>query len=283
MIDYHIHPNYSIDAKGSIEEYCEQALKVGLSEIAFTTHLDTDGTDDCFVIVKGKRVDVHSNYWLEDYEASIRKANEHYQERGLRILVGVEVDCYPGVEERLPERFFSTDFDLILGSVHLINHIAISDERRVSKIMESYSLEDLGRGYYTTLLDSLDSRLFDVLAHLDLYRRFGEGYYGSCINSVWKSYISDISHKMKRYKVGFEVNTSSWRRGMIEPMPSTQVIDAFLKRGITNVIIGSDAHTLLDVGKGVERAKELLYQIGYTNLSRYDKRKYTKIPIKESS
>ncbi|TFG33700.1 histidinol-phosphatase HisJ family protein [Candidatus Thorarchaeota archaeon] len=280
MMDYHIHPNYSIDAAGTIDEYCEQALRVGLNEIAFTTHLDTDGKEDCFVVVKGKRVDVKSSYWFEDYEASIRKANEDYQERGLKILVGVEVDCYPRVEEHLPERFFSTDFDIILGSVHLINHIAISDERRVSKIMESYSLEDLGREYYTKLLDSLDSRIFDVIAHIDLYRRFGERHYGSDINTLWKSYISDIIQKMKKYDIGFEVNTSSWRKGMAEPMPSNQMITALFQGGIKNVITGSDAHTPSDIGADIKRALNLLFNQGYTHISKYVKRESISVPIR---
>ncbi|TFG32902.1 histidinol-phosphatase HisJ family protein [Candidatus Thorarchaeota archaeon] len=280
MLDYHIHPNYSLDAEGSIDDYCEQALKIGLSEIAFTTHLDTDGEDDCFVVVKGKKVDVQSSYWFEDYEASIWKANEKYQERGLRILQGVEVDCYPGVEEKLPDRFFSTDFDIILGSVHLIDHIAISDGKRASKIMEKYTLEDLGREYFTTLLDCIDSGLFDILAHLDLYRRYGEKYYGSCINTLWESHISDIIQKMKKHKIGFEVNTSSWRKGMAEPMPSIQIIDALREGGITNVIIGSDAHTPSDVGTGIERAINLLVKKSYSHVSRYEKREYTKIPIR---
>jgi histidinol-phosphatase (PHP family) len=274
MIDYHIHPNYSIDATGTIDEYCKQALKIGLSEIAFTTHLDTDGKDDCYVVVKGERVDVHSSRWFEDYENSIRKANEKYEELGLKVLVGVEVDSYKGVEEQLPERFFSTDFDIILGSVHLIDHIAISDGKRASKIMAKYSLEDLGREYYTTLLDSIELKLFDVLAHLDLYRRFGVEFYGEGINTIWKVYISEIIDKMKRYNVGFEVNTSPWRRGMAEPMPSLQIIDALLDGGIKNIITGSDAHTPIDVGAGIRKAENLLSLRGHERLSKYDRRKY---------
>ncbi len=280
MIDYHIHPDYSLDAKGNVNEFCEQALHIGLSEIAFTTHLDTDGKDDCFVRVKGKKIDVQSSYWLEEYESSIQKANEKYQERGLKVLVGVEVDCYPGVEERLPERFYSTDFDIILGSVHLINHIAISDESRAPRIMETYSLDELSKEYYGVLIDSLELKLFDVIAHLDLYVRFGVEYYGEQINTVWKSFIPRLTQKMKKYDIGFEVNTSSWRRGKTEPMPSSEIISALLEAGIMNVTTGSDAHFPKDVGNGIERATRLLQQIGFTNVSRYRKRHLFQDPTK---
>ena len=272
MIDYHIHPNYSIDAEGDIEEFCEKAIRAELDEIAFTTHLDTDGKDDCFVQVKGKRIDVQSSYWLEDYEASVREANEKYADRGLKVLLGVEVDCYPGIEERLPERFYSTDFDIILGSVHLVDHIAISDGKRAPKIMRNYSLDELSEVYYGVLLDSLGLNLFDIVAHLDLYVRYGEQYYGEQVNEIWKPYISRIAQKMKKYHIGFEVNTSSWRRERSEPMPSTQIIVSLLEEGVTNVTTGSDAHTPKDVGKGIERATQLLQKVGFTAISRYEKR-----------
>ena len=40
--DYHVHPDFSFDAKGTIDEFCETAIKKGLTEICFTTHYDTD-------------------------------------------------------------------------------------------------------------------------------------------------------------------------------------------------------------------------------------------------
>ncbi|MHA1290154.1 MAG: PHP domain-containing protein, partial [Candidatus Thorarchaeota archaeon] len=99
MFDYHIHPNYSIDAEGSIEEYCEEALRKGLKEIAFTTHLDTNSiADDCYVNIRGKKVSTRSSVWLEDYEASIKSADDKYQERGLRVRLGVEVDYIPEID-----------------------------------------------------------------------------------------------------------------------------------------------------------------------------------------
>ncbi|MHA2151525.1 MAG: PHP domain-containing protein [Candidatus Thorarchaeota archaeon] len=199
MIDYHIHPNYSIDADGEIEEFCQSALKQGLKEIAFTTHLDTDRVaDDCYVNVKGKKVDVSSSEWFEDYESTIRSAGDKFTDLGLEVLLGVEVDCFPGIETSLPERFFSTDFDFILGSVHLIDHIAISAGDRALEALKKYSLEDLGEKYFSIMLDSIDLGFFDVLAHIDLYRRYGESFYGDAIHDLWKPHLTELANKMKQ-------------------------------------------------------------------------------------
>ncbi|MHA2026644.1 MAG: histidinol-phosphatase [Candidatus Thorarchaeota archaeon] len=276
MFDYHIHPNYSIDAEGEVEEFCQAALKAGLKEIAFTTHFDTDRVaDDCYVNVKGKRVDISSSVWFEDYEATIRSAGDKFEESGLEVLLGVEVDCFPEIETSLPERFFSTDFDFILGSVHLIDHIAISASDRAEEVLRKYSLEDLGEKYFSIMLDSIDLGLFDVLAHIDLYRRFGESIYGDAIHDLWKPHISELAAKMKRQSVGFEVNTSSLRRGMNQPMPEERIIHALRKEGVETVTVGSDAHAPQDVGKGIDQALEMIRLAGFKGPSTFRKRNST--------
>lgn len=272
MFDYHVHPNYSIDAEGSIEEFCEMALERGLEEIAFTTHLDTDNAgDDCFVNVKGKRVDTRSSVWLEDYEASIKLADDEYKERGLRVRLGVEVDYIQNIDGSLPERFHSTDFDIILGSVHLIDHIAISAKGRAENAFKKYSMEELGNKYYTQIMEAVESDLFDILAHIDLYRRYGQAFYGDGIREIWKPHIDELVNKMKRYNVGFEVNTSPLRKGQSQPMPDVNIINALKDRGVSIVTTGSDAHRPQDIGAGIERAIQLLRESGFSSISQFEK------------
>jgi histidinol-phosphatase (PHP family) len=274
MFDYHIHPNYSIDAEGQIDEFCRVAVDLDLKEIAFTTHLDTDRiADDCYVNVKGERMDIASSVWLEEYESEIRDAGDRYADSNLKVLLGVEVDCFPGVEDALPERFHSTDFDLILGSVHLIDHIAISAGGRAEEVMRKYNLEELGEKYFAVMIDSIDLGLFDVLAHIDLYRRFGESFYGEAIHDLWKTYINELGDKMKRKGVGFEINTSSLRRGMTQPMPEERIVHALGELGVETVTVGSDAHNPSDVGKGIEEALYIVRQAGFEGPSRFRKRK----------
>jgi histidinol-phosphatase (PHP family) len=273
MFDYHVHPNYSIDAEGSIEEFCKIALERGLQEIAFTTHLDTDKQgDDCFVNVKGRRVDTRSSVWLEDYEASIRSADDEYKERGLRVRLGVEVDYIQDIDGSLPERFHSTDFDIILGSVHLIDHIAISAKGRAANAFKKYSMEDLGEKYYTHIMEAVESDLFDILAHIDLYRRYGQTFYGDGIREIWKPHIADLADAMKRHNMGFEVNTSPLRRGQTQPMPDVEIIRELKNEGVSIVTTGSDAHCPQDVGAGIERAIQLLRDSGFSNISQFEKR-----------
>ncbi|MHA3962084.1 MAG: histidinol-phosphatase HisJ family protein [Candidatus Thorarchaeota archaeon SMTZ1-45] len=279
MFDYHIHPNYSIDAEGEVDEFCQVALDIGLKEIAFTTHMDTDRVaEDCYVNVRGKRVDVGSSFWFEDYESTIRTAGDHYKDLGLQVILGVEVDCYPGVQDALPDKFYSTDFDLIIGSVHLIDHIAISANGRANEAFRKFSVEELGERYYTILIDSMDLEIFDILAHIDLYRRFGEIFYGNKIHEIWKPHLEGLSKKMLSKNVGFEVNTSPLRKGMQQPMPEERIIKALRRAGIDTVTVGSDAHFPADIGKGIKTALDMIKESGFEGLSVYRRRKATFVP-----
>ena len=279
MFDYHIHPNYSIDAEGSIDEFCEEALRKGLKEIAFTTHLDTDiVADDCYVLVNGKRISTRSSVWLEEYETSILEADDKYKHEGLRVRLGVEVDYIKDIDEALPERFHSTDFDIILGSMHLIDHIAISDSR-ANQVFKKYTIEELGHKYYSHLQEAVESDIFDIVAHIDLYRRFGQAYYGDGIRDIWKSHISDLATAMKRHKVGFEVNTSALRKGQDQPMPEASIIDKLRVEGVSTVTIGSDAHNPRDVGSDFATACILVKEAGFSHISLFEKRKVHKQKI----
>ncbi len=259
MIDYHIHPDYSIDAEGSIDEFCQAAIRAGLREIAFTTHLDTDPlTNDCIVNVRGKVVDVHSRAWFEDYEVSIRDAEDKYADEGLVVLMGAELDIYPEIASNLSEGFLSAGWDLIIGSVHLIDHLAISKKEDAAVIYSRYTAAELGDLYFSTLRDTVQTSLVNVLGHIDLYRRFGEQAYGDEIYELWKPHIIELAQKMNRYGVGFEINTSSWRKGQREPHPSLEIIRALTGNGVSVVTIGSDSHRPEDVGYGIRRAAQVL-------------------------
>jgi histidinol-phosphatase (PHP family) len=273
LIDYHIHPNYSLDAEGTLAEFCQAAVKKDISEIAFTTHVDTDpATEDCFIIVSGEKVNVHSGYWLEDYETSVLRVADEYQEKGLIVRLGAEIDLYSDVAGNLPDNFYDVDFDLIIGSVHLIDHVAISTEEGAKEIFSRYSPRGLADIYFPLLLDALDEHLIDIVGHLDIYRRYGSKYYGEKIDSIWEPYLDELVNKMKSQNLGFEINTSTWRRGLAQPMPDTKIVEQLVESGVDVVTTGSDAHRPADVGYGMCKAEEMLQSLGVNNPARFDSR-----------
>ena len=88
LADYHVHPDFSIDAVGSVNEFCEAALKRGLAEICFTTHFDSNPQSDGeanYISIKG----VHKPATLDNlayYVEAVEKAHEKYYPAGLSVL-----------------------------------------------------------------------------------------------------------------------------------------------------------------------------------------------------
>ncbi|MFX1482871.1 MAG: hypothetical protein ACFFCP_06740, partial [Promethearchaeota archaeon] len=110
-------------------------------------------------------------------------------------------------------------------------------------------------------------------AHIDLYRRFGESFYGSAITELWRPFLEELVDKMTRFSIGFEINTSPLRRGMTDTMPDERFIQALKDEGIETVTIGSDAHIPSDVGGGIDEALRIISQIGLPGPSVFRKRK----------
>ncbi len=259
MFDYHIHPDFSIDATGTVDDYCRTALEKGLSEICFTTHLDTfRRREDCHVMVDGRRVPTVTGDWLNIYEQTVRNASEIYRPHGLEVLLGVEVDYFDDVESSLPQQFYDMKFDLVIGSVHILDGLAISTESEAREIFDKYTVAELAEAYFGIVLDCIRSQLFDVIGHLDLYRRFGTRSYGNELNDAWRDHIAHVIRAMRDGHVVPEINTESLRRGDREPMPSSDIIAALVAGGIRDFTVGSDAHRPQDAGRHIEVAERIL-------------------------
>ena len=138
---------------------------------------------------------------------------------------------------------------------------------------------EAGNIYFDVIKDVLKSRIFDILGHLDIYRRYGEDFFGPEIHSLWKPHIDELCRIMKAQGVGYEINTSSIRRGFLEPMPEGVIVEAMNDRGVNTVIVGSDAHQPSEVGGGIVAALDLLRKNGINELTVFSRRRGKRIDI----
>lgn len=252
--DYHIHPDYSKDASGSIDDYCRRALELELSEICFTTHYDRDPLRqeiDPFMRVNGDVVSTSKeavNRYIED----IRQANDKYRGQGLRVKAGLEVDYAPHYESILREELADYDLDYILGAIHCVDHIAITSSEEAPGCFEHRSMESLVAQYYDFVKRAVESGLFDVIAHLDIYKKYGLGFYGEEILTAHRGLVEPILEIMAKNNVGLEINTGVLRRGHSDASPGLEIVEMALSRGVKIVAIGSDAHKVEQLGQGIE-------------------------------
>ncbi|UCG43200.1 MAG: histidinol-phosphatase HisJ family protein [candidate division WOR-3 bacterium] len=269
MIDYHVHPDYSPDAAGSIREFCARARELGLEEMCFTTHFEPDPLRAGFerVIVRGEACPAATD-WARYYLEDIGTAQDEFPE--LVIRTGVEIGYEMGVEGRIADFLDQYRFDFVLGAIHCLEHVSISGSKEVGQmraLLVPKGAEYLASRYFDYLQAAVGCRLFDCIAHLDIFRKYVLPLWAgtpeaAVFNRVVGERLGPALECMAENSVGIEVNTSALRRGEAEPYPSWDIVRRAKLAGVEPFTLGSDAHRPEDLGKGLEDAAGRLAELG---------------------
>ncbi|HUW63473.1 MAG TPA: histidinol-phosphatase HisJ family protein [Spirochaetia bacterium] len=266
LLDYHVHPGFSIDAEpSSIRDYCLAAQAGGVEEICFTPHFEVDPVRralDWHIRLPGGLFPMDNPAWLDVYFREIEAARAEFGPLGLAVRAGLEVGFERGTEETVSRITRAYPFDLVLGSIHCLEHISISAAHECAAYFQNHSLTAMGRSYFAALGEAVKSDLFDVMAHLDLYRRYGVQVYGAAVDTVHLGLVEPVLTSMAAAKVGLEINTSSLARGQTQFHPSEQMVSMARAAGVQLFTTGSDAHRVADVGRGLEQAVGQLERLG---------------------
>lgn len=266
LADYHCHCDYSVDAVGTIDEYCRAAVQRGLAELCFTTHYDANPHSqrrDYFIRVDGEdRRSSPDN--LSPYVDDVRSAAEKYLGYGLSVKLGVEIGWFPECEEMvagLKERF---GFDHVLCGIHEINDICFCCKGWYERCFAAFDVRGLAEAYFRQAVAAANSGLFDAIAHLDYYRKFGEGYYGAHILTAHEPFIGELFEALKANDTALEINTAALRKNLGDYFPRVPILNAARRAGVAVRFLGSDAHRPQDVGFDFDAAVVLLSDLTKT-------------------
>lgn len=260
--DYHIHPGYSIDAANfSPRDFCEKALTLNLKEIAFTTHYEAEPERkhlDWFIRLNDNFYPMESIEWLKIYINELMELKQAYKPYGLDVKIGLEVGYFEGIEEKIIKLRENYPFDFLIGSIHTIEHIAISSKKEAQKIFPHNTVFQILNKYFNRLENLVESKLFEVIGHLDLFLRYGQSYYGLNNLLIYDEKIKDIFLMIKKNNLVVELNSSSLRRGHDFIHPHKFYLEKLISLGIDKFVIGSDAHTIEELAFGKDKMLNLL-------------------------
>ncbi|MGQ9678582.1 MAG: histidinol-phosphatase [bacterium] len=264
MIDYHIHPDYSSDAEGKIFDFCQSAIKIGIKELCFTSHYEPDpiraGVEQ--VIVAGQAMPVDST-WAEFYLNEIDQARSAFPQ--LTIRSGVEVGYEMGLEGKIVDFLNRYQFDYVLGAIHCLDHTAITSAQELTEFRKRLKPRGAGfiaQRYFDYVRAAANSQLFDCLAHLDIWRKYILPEVGSEFQTEIEPKIKPMLEQIAQAGVGLEINSAAYRRGEEEPYPQSKIIEQAIDVGIDVFTVGSDAHRVADLGKGIDKAVAVLSRFG---------------------
>ncbi|SKA97937.1 histidinol-phosphatase (PHP family) [Caloramator quimbayensis] len=262
IIDYHIHSNFSFDGKNEIKDIIEKAVELGLSEICFTEHFCIDPEDVSYNFL---------NY--NEYSNQILKLKESYKGK-IKIKKGLEIGEPCVFKEELNNIISNMDLDFMIGSIHNINH------KKLRLYIENKQKDEIYHTYFLYIYDMVRNGNIDVIGHLDLMKRYAFLQFGNYSFKDFEDLIYNILKCAIERNIGIEINTSGLRDKVNEIYPSIDIIKLYYNLGGEIITIGSDSHSCDDLAKNYLDIIELLKNIGFKYIFKYEKRKPLGILIK---
>lgn len=271
MIDLHVHTWRCRHGVGTAEEYVAAARAAGVRTLAFTEHLPlpaallaSDPSAASYAMPESE---------LAEYVAEVTRLKSLAAERGgPEVLLGIEADLHPGNEEHVVRLLAEHPFDVVLGSVHYVDGWAFDDPDR----REGYAAWDafrLWERYFDDVAAAARSGLIDVVAHLDLVKKFGF----VPTEDLGQLYARTAA-ALAAADVSVELNTAGLRKPCAEIYPAPALLGALMRAGVS-FTIGSDAHSPTEVGAGWGQAARLLSSFGVTSVVVYRERRKVEVAL----
>ena len=274
LIDCHTHTYFSPDADAEPEQMVKRAVELGLEAYAVTDHCECNrwfGIDHY-----NAEPNEHDTYdFGKDFNRSlncITKLKDNYNSK-INLICGIELGQATHDFEIANKAVQDERLDFIIGSMHelpnrsdfcFIKYENFSD-REIDKLLEDYFLE---------LLKLCKWGKFDVLGHLTYTLRYIEGEYGLKIDlSKYDGIIEECFKTIIQNSKGIEVNASGLRQKYGKPFPEYKYIKLYRDLGGEIISLGSDAHRVSDLGKGIAECSELVKKAGFKYLAYFKKHK----------
>ncbi|WNC13491.1 PHP domain-containing protein [Brevibacillus brevis] len=198
-----------------LDLYLRQAKKAGLQEVCIAEHLYrfSEGKPyyEKHLHLGGDQAGRAQRRWLEqvavdslsDYVAFLREERPRWEEAGVALRIGLELDYFPGGEADLACFIEQGPWDVCIGAVKFPKGLGliVADSRERLKRMERSVLYS---HYFDWLEQAVQSGLFDLLAYDDGLQSFGF----MRDETALLPYYQRIARALRRRDVAAELPTS---------------------------------------------------------------------------
>ncbi|MBZ4653351.1 MAG: hisJ [Peptococcaceae bacterium] len=248
LVDYHVHALGHLTSRHTVENleaYLRQAKARGVQEVGFAEH---------------------DRYLSDGYYdfPNLEKARSLVE--GVSVRIGLECDYFPNKLEEIKKKISAYPFDFVIGSIHYIDNWMF-DHPDYIEDFKKWDMDELYEAYYRLLAESAKSGFFDIIGHPDLIKIYGHRPKTNVV------YLAEPALKaIKEADVVVEINTNGWHKPVGEVYPSKELLAAFCACGIP-ITLSSDAHQADQVGRDLDKAKKIAYEVGYRELATFKGRK----------
>jgi histidinol-phosphatase (PHP family) len=243
-------------ASGEPVDYARRAVELNLTEIGFSDHspMRHDDFDD-WRMRAGQ---------LDEYVAKVRLAQKQFPQ--LTIRLALEVDFLPGHEDWICELAARQPWDYLIGSVHYVSESWDIDNPAKLSEWKKRDAWKVWSNYFERLTLAAKSKLFDIIGHADLPKKFGIRPAQDC-TPLYETFLDAVAQAGG----AIELNTAGLRKDCKEIYPGRELLQRALLKHVP-ITFGSDAHAPGEVGLNFTEAVELARSVGYTETVRFHQR-----------
>ncbi len=252
--NYHTHHYLCKHATGNTEEYVLEAIKNNFDILGMSDHAPNYKVGDYNVRMDESEFDLY----LKDIDATQAK----YKDK-ITILKAVEVEYFDNHEEYYKELRNNLDY-----LIHGQHYISMTDS--MDNLISGFGLrtkEEILK-YASILKKAMESNLFDIMAHPDLYMCGYKDFDETAIkvaHIICQAAINNDS-VLEFNANGYRRGRSNTPQGILQPYPRLEFWE-IAKTYNVKTILNSDCHSpkiLYD--RVVREAEEVYLQLGLNDI-----------------
>lgn len=248
-IDLHNHTSMCNHATGTMEEYVQRAIEIGIDVYGFSEHAPMD-FDKKYRLPFEKK---------DFYENAVKDLKKKYS-KDIEILLAYEVDFMQNV--KMMDEILNAKVDYLIGSVHFLDGWGFDNPEFIG-VYESKDIDTIWQDYFSTIEKMAKSQLFNIVGHLDLIKVFK-----FLPKRDIKSIALDAMKEIKKSNMTLEINAAGIRKPIKETYPSRSLLELAYELDIP-ITFSSDAHSVEQVGFKYDEVKEFAKSVGYTKCALY--------------
>jgi histidinol-phosphatase (PHP family) len=256
--DYHMHSTNSCDCRASMADMCRSAIDKGIFEIAFTEHFNRKPEDMCY-----------EKYNPDQFFKDIEKCRIEFGPQGLTIKAGCEVGEMHLYHGAVHDVLNTYPYDIILGSLHWNRGESVFERSYFNK----RDVKTIGKQYFEEMVEMIEVGGFNILSHLDVFKRMGYQVYQRFDIRELEDYVRPVFAACIKQGIAPEINTSALRMSVCQSHPTIDALRWYREMGGELLTIGSDSHRPDHIGFGLDQAITIAKEVGFTHLTKFKDRK----------
>lgn len=263
LVSYHNHTRWS-DGAADLAATVAAAERLGIDELGISDHytLSPDGTPPAWSMPPDH---------LLEYVRQVQTVAASSLSVTLRL--GLEADFFPETVDELGGRLAAHPFDYVIGSVHFVDRFPVDTDVGLWRALAAHERDEVWRHYWHLVRQMAESGVFDLVAHLDLPKKYG---YRPSVDLTAEAEAGLAA--IARADMAIELNTSGWDRPAREAYPSPALLQNARRRGIP-LLISADAHAPDQLTRHFAAAVAVARAAGYREVVRYAGRQRIPAPL----